>query len=50
MEDWTQSIDEGKQVDVIYLDLKAAFDKVPHQRLLKKIYGGMEYKDRYING
>ena len=48
MEDWTQSIDEGKQVDVIYLDFKAAFDKVPHQRLLKKIWGygiqGQVYK------
>ena len=39
IEDWTQAIDEGKQVDVIRLDFKAAFDKVPHKRLLRKIWG-----------
>ncbi len=39
IEDWTESIDNGKDVDIIYLDFKAAFDKVPHQRLLKKLKG-----------
>ena len=33
MEDITGAIDNGKEVDVIYLD----FDKVPHRRLLKKV-------------
>ncbi len=33
IEDWTEAIDNGKDVDIIYLDFKAAFDKVPHQRL-----------------
>lgn len=32
--DW---IDNGDPVDVLYLDFKKAFDKVPHQRLLLKI-------------
>ena len=38
LEDSTQSIDNGDEVDVIYLDFCKAFDKVPHQRLLQKLY------------
>jgi len=36
-EDVTFNVDEGKPVDVIYLDFAKAFDKVPYQRLFKKI-------------
>jgi hypothetical protein len=36
-EDVTKWIDEGSPVDIIYLDFKKAFDKVPHQRLLLKL-------------
>ena len=37
LEDVTKAIDEGKPLDVIYLDFSKAFDKVPHKRLLHKI-------------
>ena len=36
MEDVTKWVDEGSSVDIINLDSKKAFDKVPHQRLLFK--------------
>ena len=37
LEDVTKWVDEGSPVNIIYLDLKKAFDKVPHQRLLLKL-------------
>jgi ribonuclease P/MRP protein subunit RPP40 len=33
----TRLVDEGKDLDIIYLDFAKAFDKVPHQRLLIKL-------------
>jgi len=34
----TQTIDSGKCADVVYLDFAKAFDKVPTERLLKKLH------------
>ena len=30
-------LDEGKTIDVLYLDFRKAFDSVPHERLLLKL-------------
>ena len=39
------NIDNGMSVDVIYLDFRKAFDKVPHKRLMVKVKAhGMEVK------
>ena len=34
---WTQILEKGGSVDVVYCDFIKAFDKVPHRRLLNKI-------------
>ena len=37
LEIWTEWIEEGYTVDVIYTDFSKAFDSVPHVRLSKKL-------------
>lgn len=37
MEDWTQLIENGRPVDIIYTDFQKAFDSVPHLRLKRKL-------------
>ena len=32
---WTEALDRGEEVDIIYTDFKKAFDTVPHRRLLQ---------------
>lgn len=38
MEDWSLYMDNNISWDTLYLDFAKAFDKVPHKRLLKKLY------------
>ena len=38
LEKATKAVDEGKSLDVIFLDFAKAFDKVPRERLLKKVH------------
>eukprot|EP00061_Rhincodon_typus_P006513 g27225.t1 len=33
----TRCVDEGRAVDVIYMDFSKAFDNVPHGKLTKKV-------------
>ena len=47
LDEITDAIEQGYDVDIIYLDFCKAFDKIPHQRLMKKwAYGirGKVYK------
>jgi hypothetical protein len=34
MDMWTESLESGGQIDVVYTDLEKAIDKVPHKRLI----------------
>jgi hypothetical protein len=38
LDDFAKNIDNSEQTDVILLDFSKAFDKVPHERLLRKIH------------
>jgi len=38
LDDWTEMLEDGGQVDVIYTDFEKAFDRVPHKRLISKLY------------
>jgi len=37
LEKISKQLDDGRAMDIIYLDFSKAFDKVPHQRLLNKM-------------
>jgi len=37
LDDWTNDLDQGKQIDVIYTYLEKAFDKVLHHGLLSEL-------------
>ena len=35
--DWTEALDNGHIIDIIYTDFQKPFDSVPHTRLISKI-------------
>ena len=39
VEDLTEALDQGEDVDIICLDFSKAFDKLPHRKLMKKNWG-----------
>ena len=36
LDDITESIDQGEDTDLIYLDFSKAFDTMPYRRLMRK--------------
>lgn len=36
-ENWTEALDKGYGLDILYLDFRKAFDTVPHKRLMLKL-------------
>jgi len=34
---WTELLENGGQIDVVYTDLEKAFDKIPLKRLINKL-------------
>ena len=34
LEKWTEALDRGEDIDVVFLDFQKAFDKVPHRRMM----------------
>jgi len=48
MHDWTNYVDQGKSVDVIYMDFMKAFDKVSHKHLINKLKN-FEIYEQLIN-
>ena len=50
IECWTESLDRGSELDVLYFDFVKAFDTVPHRRLMSKTagYGVNENTTRWI--
>ena len=37
LDNWTELLETGGQINVIYTDLEKAFDKIPHKRLISKL-------------
>ena len=37
LDEWTEALETGGRIDVIYTYFEKAFDKVPHKRLLSKL-------------
>ena len=37
LDDWTDQLESGSQIDVLYTDLGKAFNRIPHRKLLRKL-------------
>ena len=45
LDKWTECLEHGGQVDVIYIDLEKTFDKILHIRLISKLHSRNANKD-----
>jgi len=45
LDDWTECLEKGGQIDAVYTDSEKAFDKVPHRRLISKL---QSYKINHV--
>jgi len=45
LDDWTECLEKGGQIDAVYTDFEKAFDKVPHRRLISKF---QSYKINHV--
>ena len=49
--DFARSRNSSVATDVVFLDLAKAFDSVPHERLLIKLYGlGIDWRANFLTG
>jgi len=37
LDKWTEKLENGGRINILYTDLEKAFDRVPHRRLLRKL-------------
>ena len=51
MDKWTQYLEQGGQIDVMYSDFEKAFDKVSHDRLIYKLklYDQFQQRHYYLD-
>ena len=38
LDDWSSALERQNCIDVVYFDIKSAFDAINHERLLQKLY------------
>ena len=44
LDDWTEDLESGGQIDVIYTDYEKAFDNVPHRQLFNFFRSACPYR------